>query len=58
MCRDLAIKAAMSGLTLEGLVQFPSLRLFGAGLGKMTSVGAYRATTFPESNIIVLVYEL
>ena len=35
----------------EGLVQFP--RTFCAGLGKMTSVGAYRATVSSERNMYV-----
>ena len=35
----------------EGLVQFP--RTFCPGLGKMTSVGAYRATVSSERNMYV-----
>lgn len=48
-CVEISMKAAMNCLLLQGGSRaVPSLRL-SVGLGKMTSVGAYRATTSPEA---------
>ena len=48
MCRDLAIKAAKSWFDFGGSRAISKLETFRRWPWQMTSVGAYRATTFSE----------
>ena len=56
---EISLKAATGCLTLAGLVQVPRLKLsVRPGLGEMTSVGVYSATTSSEGIILSMIQVL